>query len=112
MPVIQTQLVPFTVRDSNMSQTDSRYLLTLQAANPFMAVDTSAGSEEYQLPPAGTQASTGQSYQNVELVFRKVSTDSNAFTILGSADGPLILSTPGPSAVIRVKSNGTQWFQV
>lgn len=110
MGSVRTALTPYSVRNSNLSQTDAKYMLTLQQAQPLTLVDTSAGSYSETLPPAGPNPSTGQSNMGQELIFRKISADGNTFMLTGSADGPLTLTAP--ASVVRVKSNGIEWRQV
>jgi hypothetical protein len=112
MPTTQVLPIPPTTRGSNLSDTDHMYLLTIQGLAPLYKVDTSEGSYSEELPPAGLNQSTGQSAQCKEIVYRKVSQDSNTFTLLGSEDGPLTLTAPGPGAVLRLKSDATGWWAV
>ena len=110
MPTTQFLPIPPTTRGSNLSDTDHMYLLMLQGLAPLYLVDTSAGSYSESVPPAGLNSSTGQSAQCKEIVYRKTSGDGNTFTLTGSADGPLTLTTPG--SVLRLKSDATMWWKV
>jgi hypothetical protein len=55
-------------------------------------------------------ATTGQSNQNQELIYKKISADGHTFTLNGSNDGPLTLTAQNAS--MRLKSNGTSWYKV
>lgn len=90
-----------------------QWLFTIQNLLPLTTVDTSAGAQVIALPTAGN-LTNGQSNQNQELIYRKISTDGNTVTITGSADGPVVLTTGDKSATSRVrfKSDGTNWWVV
>ncbi len=91
-----------------------QWLFTVQMIAPLTVVDTSAGDVVIDLPPAGLTGSTGQSNQNQELIYRKITTDANTVTINGSADGTIVLTTGDATATSRArfKSDGTSWWVV
>lgn len=88
------------------------WLFTVQNLLPLVTVDTSAGDVPIALPPAGLNSATGQSNQNVEITYRKITIDGNTVTITGSADGSVTLTAGDGSAASRVKfkSDGTNWW--
>ncbi len=108
--VTQTQLFPPPVRDSNLPQPLQKYLFTLQMLLPLVVVDTSGGSFAQSPPPAGLNASTGQSNQNMEITYVKKSADGNTFTLNGVQFGPYVLIAQGDS--LKIKSDGTNWYKV
>jgi hypothetical protein len=118
-PQIQTQLFPppsaSPVADAMgyIAKPFRNWLFSVQYLLPLITVDTSAGAQVIALPSPGNEAS-GQSNQNQELIYRKISTDGNTVTINGSADGPIVLTTGDKSATSRVrfKSDGTNWWVV
>jgi len=108
----QTILFPPPVRQSNIAEPMQKWFFTLQALLPLVTIDTTDGDVVIDLPPAGLNASTGQSNQNMEITYRKISSDGNTATIKGSPDGPVTLSAGDGSAASRVKfkSDGTNWW--
>lgn len=90
-----------------------QWLFSVQYLLPIVTVDTRGGAAVIALPSAGNLAN-GQSNQNMELIYRKISTDTNRVTITGSADGPIILTTGDASATSRArfKSDGISWWVV
>lgn len=118
MPVKQTVLFSpplqptLSENSSGSSVSDiKKWLFSLQYAHPLNTVDTSAGNEMAAPPPAGLNSSTGQSNQNQELVYTKISSDANTFTLAGNnlPLGPYTLTTQGE--VLRIKSDGTNWYK-
>lgn len=107
----QTQLPQPTRRGSNLAETDYLWLLLVQSLLPLVTVDTSAGDVVIDLPAAGVESS-GQTAQNMEITYRKITTDANTVTINGSADGPVVLTAGDGSAASRVKfkSDATNWW--
>ena len=107
----QTQLPQPTKRTSQLSQTDYLWLLLVQNLLPLVTVDTSAGDVVIDLPDAGVGAS-GETNQNMEITYRKITTDGNTVTINGSADGAVVLTAGDGSAASRVKfkSDATSWW--
>lgn len=113
MTVAHTVLFDPPVRFTQLEEPIRKYLFTLQNLLPLNLVDTTAGNVVITLPPAGLNASTGQSNQNQEITYRKTSADGNTVTINGSADGAQILtSNTGASSRVRFKSDGTAWWVV
>ena len=108
--ITTTILYPPPLRGSKLSVPEQHYLLTLQNHLPLIEVDTSAGNSTAAPPPAGLNASTGQSNQNQELVYKKVSADANSFTLSGTdlPEGPIVLSVKYD--YLKIKSNGTVWW--
>ena len=113
MIVNQTSRTPFTLRGSNMSQTDQKHMLTLDVTQALITLDTTDGSGEAALPPPGANQSTGQSNQGQELIYRKISPDANTATITGSPDGPQVLTcNTGVASRVRFQSDGSAWYVV
>jgi hypothetical protein len=120
MKITQTQLfppptLPAAVDDEGFLGIPLRqWLFTVQYLLPLVTVDTSGGDVTIQLPAAGLSGSTGQSNQNMEITYRKITHDARVVIINGSADGPVILSTGDKSASSRArfKSDGTSWWVV
>ena len=117
MTTSQTQLFPPPIRTNAVDSKGylaiplRQWLFTLQNLLPLVTVDTTAGDAVLALPAAGLNSTTGQSNQNMEITYRKISADANTVTITGSADGPQVLTTGDASATSRVrfKSDGTSW---
>lgn len=105
MPTTTTTTIPPTFRGKL-----TNWLLSLGNQSQLKLVDTTAGNYAEALPPAGLNGSTGQSSQNQELIYKKVSADGHTFTLNGASDGPLTLTAQ--NAFLRVKSNGTSWYKV
>lgn len=117
MSVKQTQLfVPPTrakalAQDGTLAKPYQQYLFTLQYLLPLILVDTTSGNVVIALPPAGLNATTGQSNQNMEITYRKTSVDGNTATITGSPDGNQVLNAnTGANSVVKLKSDGTSWW--
>jgi hypothetical protein len=85
-----------------------QWLFTLQNLLPLVEVDTSSGDQSFALPPAGLNSATGQSNQNQEIVYVKISADANTATITGAETGAMLLTKQWDSA--RFKSDGTNWL--
>lgn len=115
----QTQLFPPPTRAAAVDSKGfiavafRQWLFTLQYLLPLITADTSAGDVVLALPPAGLNSTTGQSNQNAELTYRKITTDGNTLTITGSADGSVVLTAGDGSAASRAKfkSDGTSWWR-
>ena len=90
-----------------------QWLFTLQYLLPLVTVSTASGNQVETLPPAGLNTATGQSNQNMEITYRKTTTDANTLTINGSEDGPVVLTAGDGSAASRAKfkSDGTFWWR-
>jgi hypothetical protein len=116
MSVTTTNLFPPPIRgalvnkDGTLSDSLQKWLFTLQNLIPLKIVDTTSGPSTEALPPAGLNSSTGQSAQDQEITYKKVSADANVFTITGAAEGPQTLTLQ--YAGIRFKSDGTNWWVV
>jgi hypothetical protein len=115
MPSTQTQLFPPPLQskavddDGSLSKPMVGYLFTLQNLLPLRVVDTSGGSYAETPPPAGLNATTGQSNQNMEITYVK-SSASGVFTLDGIEGGPYTLA--GQFAFLKIKSDGTNWWKV
>lgn len=109
MATTQTLPPPPTTQGSNLSAADHRWLLIVQNLMPLVLVDSTSGPVTIALPDAGVAAS-GQTGQGKELVYKKISADSNLVTITGGAEGPQTFSTQYFG--IRFKSDGTDWWVV
>lgn len=110
MPTTQTTLFPPPVRDSTLSESERKYLFSLQNLFPLRLADTSSGSYSEALPNAGLDNSqTGQSNQNQEITYVKSSADSNTFTITGAKGGPYTLTKQNQS--LKFKSDGASWWK-
>jgi hypothetical protein len=87
--------------------------LETQGVTPLRLIDTSAGSYGENPPNAGLNDSTGQTNQNQEITYKKISSDGNTFTLTGVGgnlpEGPLTLTTQWQS--FKIKSNGTDWYR-
>ena len=91
------------------------WLFSLQKQHQLKLVDTSGGNYAETTPPAGLNSATGQSNQNQEIVYKKISADANTFTLNGSTQGPLPEGAQTLTAQwskLRIKSNGTNWYVV
>jgi hypothetical protein len=116
MPTATTALFPPPIRGAiadtlgKVTRTFQQWLFTLQNQSQLKLVDTSAGDYSEDLPAAGLNATTGQSNQNQELIYKKISADGHTFTLTGSNDGPLTLTAVNAS--MRLRSNGTSWYKV
>jgi len=87
-----------------------KWLFTLQNQAQLKLIDTSAGNYAEALPPAGLNSTTGQSNQNQELIYKKISADGNTFTLTGAPEGPQTLTAQ--YSKVRLKSDGTSWYVV
>ena len=107
-----TQFLPQnpSTRGSNLSNTDFLYTLILQGLAPMYEVDTSAGPYSEAAPPAGLNASTGQSAQCKEITYVKTSADTNVFTLTGVVFASPTLTNQGDH--FKIKSDGTSWYTV
>lgn len=85
------------------------WLFTLQNLLPLITVDTSAGSFDETAPPAGLNAATGQSNQNMEITYVKSSADGNSYTLHGVEGGDIVISAQ--FAFFKIKSDGTNWWK-
>jgi hypothetical protein len=110
MPTTQTNLFPPPLRGSDLSLPMQKYLFTLQNLLPLNEVDTSGGNYSEAAPPAGLNATTGQSNQNMEITIVKTSADGNTYTLTGVEGGSLTLTAQ--FAYFKIKSDGTNWWRV
>lgn len=106
----QTVLFPPPLRGAELSQPIQKWLFTLQNLLPLREADTSGGSYSEALPAAGLNSTTGQSNQNQEISFVKISGDGNSITITGAASGSVVLTSQYSFA--RFKSDGTNWLRI
>ena len=84
-------------------------MLIMQNLPPLVIVDSSSGAFSIPLPSAGVE-SGGQTGQCKEIIYKKISSDSNVVSITGGAEGTQTLTTQ--YAGIRFKSDGTDWWVV
>ena len=110
MSVTQTVRREPPLRNSNISDQMQYWELETQQASPLITVDSSKGADSIPLPAAGLIGTTGQTNQNSELTYKKVSSDANAATITGAADGPQTLTAQ--YSFVKFKSDGTAWYVV
>ena len=114
MPTTPTIRRQVPLRDSNVSAPMQYWELETQQSAPLHEVDTSAGAYSENPPPAGLNNSTGQTAQNQELIYTKVSADANVWTLEGFdgnlPGGPYTLTTY--EQTLRIKSNGSVWRKV
>jgi hypothetical protein len=110
MSTTETTLPPPTTQGSNLSASDHRWLLIVQQMAPLVLIDTTTGDESIALPDPGIDASSGQTGQNKEIIYKKISADSNTASITGGAEGTQTLTMQ--YAGIRFKSDGTDWWVV
>lgn len=115
MSTLQTQLFDPPIRakviDENGRLTTSfrQYLFTLQNLLPLVQVDTTSGNLSEGPPPAGLNSTTGQSNQNMEITFIKISADGHSFTLTGIELGSIVLTAQGDKC--KIKSDGTNWWR-
>lgn len=109
MPTTQTILPPPPLRGSDLSDPMQFWHLNLQQHQPMREVDTTAGNYSEAPPAAGVNPSTGQTNQNQELTYVKISADANTFSLAGAnlPLGPYTLTAQGQA--FKIKSNGTVW---
>jgi len=106
----QTTLPPPNTVGTNLSKSDYFWALLVQLQLPLVTIDTSAGDVAITLPDPGIGAS-GQTAQNMEITYRKTSSDGHTATISGSPDGDQVLTTnTGAGSVVKFKSDGTDWW--
>jgi len=86
-----------------------QWLFSVQNLLPLVTVDTTAGAEVIDAPPAGLSTATGQSNQNMEITYIKSSADGNTVTINGVEGGPIVLNAQFQSA--KIKSDGSSWWR-
>jgi hypothetical protein len=85
------------------------WLFSVQNLLPLKTIDTSAGSFDETVPPAGLNAATGQSNQNMEITYVKSSSDANSYTLHGVEGGDIVISAQ--FAFFKIKSDGTNWWK-
>src|SRR3954468_15593803 len=116
MPTATTVLFPPPIRGAiadavgKVTRTFQQWLFTLQNQSQLKLVDTSAGDYSEALPPAGLNATTGQSNQNQRLTYKKVSSDGHTFSLTGAPEGTQTLT--GQWSKVTLQSNGTSWYVV
>ena len=116
MPTTQTQLFPPPTRSQAVDDKGflavplRQWLFSLQNLLPLRVVDTTNGNYAETPPPAGLNATTGQSNQNMEITYVKSSADGNTFTLNGVEGGPYTLV--GQYSHLTIKSDGTNWWTV
>lgn len=78
------------------------YTATAALGATLKTVDTSAGSYSEALPSASSEGA--------EIVYKKISSDANVFTVTGGAEGPKTLTAQ--YATITFKATGGQWWVI
>jgi hypothetical protein len=112
MATTQTTRRPPPLRfASDLSQPMQFWELETQQAQPLNKIDTSEGSYSEAPPAAGLDTTTGQTNQNQELTYVKVSADANTFTLKGPnlPFGPYTLTAQ--AQFLKIKSDGTEWLR-
>jgi|SRR5580693_80673 hypothetical protein len=111
MPTTQVTRRPPPLRFADLSQPMQFWELETQQSAPLNKVDTSKGSYTEAPPAAGLDTTTGQTNQNQEITYIKVSADANTFTLEGNnlPLGPYTLTAQGQ--VLKIKSDGTDWYK-
>ena len=111
MSVTQSTRRQPPLRHSDVSPPMQYWELETQQAHPLNKVDTSAGSFSTAPPAAGLNSSTGQTNQNQEITYVKVSSDANMFTLAGTnlPLGPYTLTAQGQA--LKIKSDGVDWWR-
>jgi hypothetical protein len=109
MSTTQTMPPPPTTQNSNLSPSDHQWLLIVQNLLPLVLVDSTSGPVSIALPPPGV-SSSGQTGQGKEIIYKKISADSNLVSITGGAEGTQTFSMQ--YAGLRFKSDGTDWWVV
>lgn len=114
MPTTQTIRRQVPLKNANVTDPMKYWEMETQQSAPLHDVDTSAGSYTESPPPAGLDSATGQTAQNQELIYTKVSSDANTWTLASTngdlPGGPYTLTNEGQ--ILRIKSNGTVWRRV
>lgn len=87
-----------------------KWLFSVQMLMPLIAVDTSGGDYTETVPPAGLNATTGQSNQNMERTYVKSSADGHTYTLHGVEGGDLTLTAQ--YGFFKIKSDGTNWWKI
>jgi len=115
MSTTQTQLFPPPNQSKAVdekgyfTETQQQWQFTLQNLLPLVVVDTTAGNEVIDAPPAGLNSTTGQSNQNMEITYVKSSADGNTVTVQGVEGGPYVLNAQ--YKFLKIKSDGTSWWK-
>lgn len=92
-----------------LTPTQQQWNFTLQRQLPLIEIDTTTGPLVDTVPPAGLNSTTGQSNQNQEITFVKISADANAYTLNGVVSGAIVISAQ--YAFFKIKSDGTNWYR-
>lgn len=95
--------------DGDFTPTQQQWQFTLQNQLPLVTVDTTDGNVVIAAPPAGLNASTGQTAQNREITYVKSSADGNTVTVNGVEGGPYVLAAQYD--FVKIKSDGTSWWK-
>ena len=115
MSAIQTTLFPPPNQSRAVdekgffTESQQQWQFTLQRRAPLVEVDTTTGNLVQSVPAAGLDSSTGQSNQNQEITYVKVSADGNSFTLNGVASGAIVISAQ--YAFFKIKSDGSHWYR-
>lgn len=109
MSTTQTTLPPLNTIASNLSKGDYFWATLVQQQHPLVLVNTASGNFSEAVPAAGNNPATGQTAQNQEITFKKISADAHTFTLTGVEDGPLTLTAQ--YSFFKIKSDGTSWWR-
>jgi len=107
MATTQSTRRPPPLRFAKLEQPLQYWELETQQSVPMREVDTSAGNYTEAPPSPGLSGTTGQTNQNQEISFTKISADGNTFTLTGVEGGPYHLTAQ--YSYLKIKSNGTVW---
>lgn len=113
MPTTQTIRRQVPLKNANVTDPMKYWEMETQQSAPLHTVDTSAGPYSEAPPPPGlTSDNTGQTNQNAEFSYVKVSPDANTWTLAGDnlPLGPYTLTAQGDS--LKIKSDGAHWWKV
>lgn len=108
---VQTTMRVPPLRTTKLDEVIQQWLLAVSRLHPLIECDTSGGSFNQALPPAGLSSNaTGETNLNQEIIYVKISPDGNTATITGAQGGSVVLAAQYDHA--RFKSNGTVWYRV
>jgi hypothetical protein len=110
MPTVQTIRRPPPIKEAQLTKVMEFWELETQGQSPLFEEDTTAGPIVETLPFPGANQATGQTNQNAEYSYIKISADAHTVTINGGASGPVVLTAL--NQVARFKSNGNLWRRI
>lgn len=110
MATSETIASPPPLAFTSLNQPEQQWLLYVQRLQPLEEVDTTGGAYAETLPPAGLiDNNTGQTNQNMERTYIKISADGNVYTLHGAQGGDLTLTAQYDR--FKVKSDGSKWWR-